>query len=263
MWSFSVDRTKCVHCGRCVAECSRLCLMMTREGPEPLPEAANRCFHCQHCLCVCPTGAITVEGVSPQQCPPAAPIPDSAAMLNLIRARRSCRIYKEENLPKDTLHKLRAMLPYSPTGVNARTLKFIIVSEKHKMDEIRRYSAGKLLEQIAARPEDPELAYFARFKTPLSNGINPIFRNAPHMIAVALPESTPCLTMDPIIALSYFELYAQTLGVGTLWCGMAYWLHRLMPEIMLNLGMPADYKLGYVMLFGPPAWNFARGAVRH
>lgn len=263
MWSFSVDRSKCVHCGRCVAECSRLCLIMTPQGPEARPEGPDRCFHCQHCLCVCPTAAVSIDGVSPEQCPPAGPIPDAEAMLNMIRARRSCRIFKEENLPGETIGKLRDMLPYAPTGVNVRSLKFMIVSEKSKMDEIRHYCAQKLLEMIDARPDDPALAYFARFKTPLSNGINPIFRNAPHMIAVALPESTPCFTMDPVIALSYFELYAQTLGVGTLWCGMAYRLNDLLPEIMMNLGMPEDCKLGYVMLFGLPAWQFARGAVRN
>ncbi len=59
-----------------------------------------------------------------------------------------------------------------------------------------------------------------------------IFRNAPHMIVAHAPKDCPTPDMDCAIALSYFEIYAQTLGVGTLWCGMAKWLMcSIAPEL--------------------------------
>ena len=263
MWSFNVDSEKCVKCGRCVRECSRFCLVMTADGPAPTADAAELCFHCQHCLCVCPTGAVGVEGVSAADCPPAAPIPSADEMLNLIRARRSCRVFKPEPLPESRLAALREMLAYPPTGCNARSLQFLMVENPVTMAEIRRKSAEALLTAFEQTPIPPAAARFLRMKPLLKRNINPIFRNAPHMLAVALPEDTPCSTMDPIIALSYFELYCQTLGIGTLWCGLAYWLDDFMPELFDRIGRAPGYRLGYVMLFGSPEWGFERGAVRH
>ncbi len=262
MWSFVVDSEKCVKCGRCVRECSRFCLVMSDNGPVPTADAAEKCFHCQHCLCVCPTGAVAIEGVTAAECPPAAPIPSPDEMLNLIRVRRSCRIFRPEPLPEETLATLRSMLAWTPTGCNARSLQFLMVENPATMDELREKSRSGLLAAFDRDPVPPAAAKFARMKPMLERNINPIFRNAPHMLAVALPEDTPCPTMDPIIALSYFELYCQTLGVGTLWCGLAYWLEEFMPELFDRIGRTPGFRLGYVMLFGRPEWGFARGAVR-
>ncbi len=263
MWTIDFDRNICVDCGECVKVCSRRALTMGENGPMAVEDAAERCFHCQHCMCVCPTGAVTVEGVGAKDCPADGRRAKDDELLNLIRMRRSCRIFKAENLEKDTLDKLVGMLPYSPTGVNSRTLKFSVVDDVKKMDEIRRLSAEKLLNAFEM-PEIPAGAVkFLAMKNALQKGINPIFRNAPHLLAVSCPDETPCRTIDPIIALSYFELYANSMNVGTLWCGLAKWLiDDYMPELLNMLDIPAGYSLGYIMLFGPADVEYKRAPVR-
>ena len=62
-----------------------------------------------------------------------------------------------------------------------------------------------------------------------------------------------------MIALSYFELFAQTLGVGTVWDGLAKWaINDLLPEFRTRLGIPDDHVIGYAMAFGKPAVQYAR-----
>jgi nitroreductase len=62
---------------------------------------------------------------------------------------------------------------------------------------------------------------------------------------------------------SYFELYAQAHGVGTVWDGLAKWaINELVPESRQRLGTPDDHQIGYCMAFGKPAVRYAR-TVQH
>ena len=68
------------------------------------------------------------------------------------------------------------------------------------------------------------------------------------MIVVSSNLKAPCANIDPIIALSYVELYAQSLGLGTCWCGFAQTCFKLMPE---NKGLRiALQKPKWLMKFG-------------
>lgn len=78
------------------------------------------------------------------------------------------------------------------------------------------------------------------------------------MVVVSSPINAPCASVDPIIALSYIELYAQHLGVGTCWCGYAELCIKLMPEICEMLEIPAGYTPVYVMLLGIPKVEYKR-----
>lgn len=68
---------------------------------------------------------------------------------------------------------------------------------------------------------------------------------------------------DCIIALTTFELYAQCLGIGTLWDGFAYEaINDLLPEIKQTLRIPDNHIIGYMMAFGYPAVRHQR-TVQH
>ena len=58
--------------------------------------------------------------------------------------------------------------------------------------------------------------------------------------------------------MSYFELYAQSLGLGTLWCGLFIWSLLAMPEFLERLGVPEGYVPGYAMMFGNTGLNYPR-----
>ena len=78
------------------------------------------------------------------------------------------------------------------------------------------------------------------------------------MLVVSTPVNAPCVNIDPIIALSYFELYAQSLGIGTCWCGFAQVCMQLFPELAEQMRVPEGYKVSYVMLFGPSHVKYSR-----
>ena len=88
---------------------------------------------------------------------------------------------------------------------------------------------------------------------------NGIVRGAPHFVLVGNAKDAPCQEQDPLIYLSYMELYAQSLGLGTTWCGLLYWCLQLMlPELLPELGLPETHSFQYAMLLGEPAIRYAR-----
>ena len=75
--------------------------------------------------------------------------------------------------------------------------------------------------------------------------------------------TVPTPEPDCLIALSYFELFAQANGVGTVWNGLAKWaINDLLPETRHLLGIPDDHIFGYAMVFGYPDVHFTR-TVQH
>ena len=64
------------------------------------------------------------------------------------------------------------------------------------------------------------------------------------------PVDSSCPQQDGVIALSYFELYANSLGLGTCWCGYSHAVLKFFPEFIEYLQVPKGYIPIYVMLFG-------------
>jgi len=126
-----------------------------------------------------------------------------------------------------------------------------VVEDKAEM-EFFRAETSRIL-QLLIRSGIMRLVYpnYKRYLQEIMNGKDVVFRNAPHLIAAATPANAPCKEADPWIALSYFDLFAQTFGVGTCWCGFGGYAFRWNSRLRKRLDLPRGYKVGAVLLFGP------------
>lgn len=251
--SFSLDKGKCVKCGLCVSDCSSKVIKFGDDG-YPYSES-DECLGCQHCLAICPTGAISVFGKNPEESLKNENMPSDEQMESLIKNRRSCRQFKLENVNPETINKLKDIMNWVPTGCNFKDLHFSFIEDYKNLDSIKERLYKKLKFLIKFMPVKGSLK---RYKNAILSGEDMIFRNAPHMVVVSVNKKAPCANIDPVIALSYFELYAQTLGVSTLWCGLAYKTLPLSKEVMKELGIPKSHKMAYAMMFGYPSINYKR-----
>lgn len=253
-----IDDSKCIHCGQCINDCMARALEFDENNiPKVSKDGENRCIKCQHCLAVCPTGALSIFNKNPENSEPVKEF-HPEEILNLIKTRRSYRHYKKENLDPETMNKLKNMLNWIPTGVNDHRLHFSFIDDIEVMNEFRDYTNKKLIDILSKPVIDTAFKKFDRYKKAILKGHDIIFRGAPHMLVLSSPINAPCKDIDPIIALSYFELYAQSLGVGTCWCGLGYGILRIMPELCIQLEIPETHKLSYVMLFGVPDTKYHR-----
>ena len=251
--TIEINKEKCIHCGLCISDCLSGCIDFNNEKfPEMVDE--SRCISCQHCFAICPTGALSFNGKNPDESTPAA----YDDILDLIKSRRSVRQYKDEEVSEEMLKKIKEMLPFIPTGCNSHALHFSIVEKKSVMDVIRKRVTDLLIKTLSYKAISPLMNKFSRYKDALLAGEDVIFRGAPHLIVVSSPITAPCATVDPIIALSYIELYAQHLGLGTCWCGFAEVCIKMFPELCEMLELPSGYKPVYAMLLGVPAVKYKR-----
>lgn len=257
--NFKIDKSKCISCEKCIKDCVSGIIKMNSENiPSIAKNDENRCIKCQHCLAICPVGAISILDKKPEDSKDCNNLPDEGQVLNLIQSRRSFRHYKKENLPEETMLKLKQMLKFPPTGCNFHKLQISIIEDIEVMDRFRNRTNNTIKKIFLSSKLDTIMNKFSKYKDAFLNGEDVIFRNAPHMIVVSSPVNAPCANEDGIIALSYFELYAQSLGIGTLWCGFAQICLKLFPELCEFLEIPDGYKPVYVMLFGPTDTKFIR-----
>lgn len=261
--NFRADVAKCLRCGLCVKVCPGRIIRSGDDGVPCVPEKLERfCLGCQHCMAVCPAEAVSVHGINPSELPETLPVAERSTekLLNLMQTRRSCRFYKHEDIPAEKMKKLMEMTAWVPTGCNSRGLHFCFADDKNVMDTIRTKVSANLQKIVKFIP--PFNSFVAGYKKKILAGDDIVFWNAPHMVVVCVRKNAPCRKQDPFIALSYFELYANALGLGTLWCGIADGAIRLMPSVRKMLKIPAGYKTGYVMLFGEPEVKFPRATMQ-
>lgn len=253
MKTIKIDTEKCIHCGLCINDCIAKCIEFDNKK-VPYMAHEERCISCQHCLAICPTGALSFCDKSPENSEPV----NYNDILTLIKSRRSVRQYKNEEVSQELIDKLKSMLPYIPTGCNSHALHFSIVTKKSVMEVLRNKVNKRVVNILSSKAFNPLAKKFERYKNAFLNGDDVVFRGAPHMIVVSSSITAPCATVDPIIALSYIELYANYLGLGTCWCGYAHKCIQLFPDICEDLEIPVGYTPVYAMLLGLPAVNYKR-----
>lgn len=267
MLNFKLDEKLCIRCGKCVADCPPMCITIEENGCPFIPDE-KKCIHCQHCLAICPTGAISIMGAEPENSLQLDyELPTAHSMETLIKGRRSTRNYKKKALSPDKIHRLLETSWHAPTGTNAQEVLFTTTMTAEATEDLRRevYSkVGKLLEGMGPDEGDLRHKYLKMsYGSYIEHGADFIMKDAPHMLIASAPKSIPLPKEDCIIALTTFDLLAQTMGVGTVWNGIMTWcVADFFPELAAKLGIPEDHEIGYCMTFGTPAVKYHRTVQR-
>jgi nitroreductase/NAD-dependent dihydropyrimidine dehydrogenase PreA subunit len=256
---FHVDTEKCTQCDACINDCPG---GIIHQKGAVLGVAEGACFGCQHCLAVCPTGALSIFGLKPENSLPLleGSIPSYQQMKTLVRGRRSVRQFRDEDVPATLIDELLADLAHAPTGGNTCDLTFSLVPNREDMGILRE----KIIKIIEAKQEsgvvfDP---FIAGIVTAYRNGgKDMLFWGAPHLLIVSPGEKAICGHEDAALTLAYFELLAQSAGLGTTWCGVIKFIADMAPGIRELLGLAPEAYF-YAMMFGKPAVSYARTVQR-
>ena len=262
MLDFKVDEKLCTRCGWCVRDCpARIIAMDNGVMPRIAPEQEPACLQCQHCMAICPTAAVEILGRKPADSLSLTPdsFPPFDRMELLVRGRRSVRHYRDENVEPALISRLLAAIANAPSGVNQRELTFTVIDNKDDMHRLRE----KVLAGLATATRLPErYSYLLEADKAYREQQNDIiFRTAPHALFISAPPDAPCPRQDVTLALAYFELLAQSAGLGTVWWGVPQMVFLILPELKALIGIPPKH-VYYAMLFGIPAVHYPRTVQR-
>jgi len=265
MLNFTVNDKLCTRCRQCVNDCpSRIIEQEGKKVPLIRPAQEEACIQCQHCLAICPTAAVSILGRNPESSLPldTKQNPSLEQMTRFARSRRSVRQYKDQNVDPQLIQSLLKTLANVPTGVNRRELNFHVIDDKAVMRQLRETVLAELAAAAKANRLPEQMAYLQNaVSLYIDKGYDLIFRGAPHALIVSAPPDAPCAREDVALSLAYFELLAQSAGLGTVWWGMFKMVFETLPGLKKIIGLPANHWY-YAMLFGIPSIHYARTVQR-
>ncbi|MGE4559931.1 MAG: nitroreductase family protein [Desulfobulbus sp.] len=219
---FTIDQQTCNRDGLCAMVCPMGIIDWVHgQPPSAADDAEKCCIRCGHCVAVCPTGSFHHRDMDPAQCPPVHAewqlSPDQCE--HFLRARRSIRVYKKQPVDRDTLRQLIEMARYAPTGINSQGVRWLVIDNRKTLDHL----AGLVIDWMRwMEQEMPEMAgtlHTDRVIRRWQGGIDGILRGAPALVITHAETTNRMAPTSCTLALSYLELAATGLGLGTCWAG--------------------------------------------
>ncbi|WP_378956180.1 nitroreductase family protein [Pelosinus sp. sgz500959] len=246
----SVNKEKCIRCGFCVNVCPEQVFILGEDGPEEV--CPENCLACGHCVAVCPKEAMDniktplANQVSAKKFPKLSP--EEAG--NFLRSRRSIRSYKETPVSREKLIDLVNIAHFSPSGHNLQGISYSIIDDRKLLDQAVKLVAEEF-------EKDNLLSEF--IKPYREKGIDTILRGAPCLILATADINFLRGRENSIFSLTYLELYAPTLGLGSCWAGVFERIACRDNSPLLTLfNIPKDKKITGAVMVGYPKYTYPR-----
>ena len=262
-----VNHNTCTKCGICADSCS-LGLIDFKPDEFPIPGSLieQLCIKCGHCVAVCPSGSLTHRNIPVEKC---LPIQNELQITSeqceqLLKSRRSIRVYKNTPVPRDIILKLIDIARYSPSGHNSQNIEWLVIDNKNDLQHIREVGIDWMRWNIKSHPEI--LAFFDLriVLSRMENGVDELLRGAPVLIITCVNSGNVMASTSCTIALSYLELAAKSMGLGCCWSGLIHQASTSnFPPMTEALAIPKGYVCCGSMLLGYPKYKYPRIPVRN
>lgn len=249
----TVNEEKCIKCGQCIKGCPSYVLKMGENGPEEIEE--TNCIACGHCVAICPTAAIDNKKSPLAQQVDLKDFPKLNAQQaeHFLRSRRSIRNYKEKSVSREELTKLVDIARMAPTGSNAQGISFVVVEDKELIAKATELTI-RIMEHSPLRNALKQIINAYRV-----DGVDSIFKGAPNLIITTADKDFTNARDNSVSSLTYLELYAPSLGIGSCWAGFFEYCASMKHSPMLKLlNIPEGKKITAAIMVGYPKYEYKR-----
>lgn len=243
----------CIQCGLCIEECPVYVLKMGEKGPE---EAAGaNCNGCGHCVAICPTSAIdnAKAPLALQMDAYEFPKLNPQQAEHFLRSRRSIRNYHDKSVPRELLTKLVNIARLAPTASNSQGISYVIVENKQLIEK----AAEITIQMVENSPVRHLLE--AAITGYREQGLDSVFRSAPNLIIAIADKNSPYARNNAISCLTYLELFAPSLGLGSCWAGIfEHFAASENSPLPALFNIPEDKIIAGAVMVGYPKYSYKR-----
>ena len=256
-----IDEEKCKKDGICVRECPMVVIKQKDKEsiPHLVPGGEDICNSCGHCVAICPHGALDHAWV-PRESSPLIEEDldiDEAQAVQFLRARRSVRFFKKQPVEQKKLQRLIEIARYAPTGGNLQQVEWVVFTDQEKIMEIASRTVEWMREALAEAPKSFP-PYFPMIVGAWDRNFNSVTWSAPALVLASAPHGATSGMVDVTLTLSYFELAAPKLGLGTCWAGLVNGAMNASEAVREAVGLPEGHTYYYPMMVGYPKMKYVR-----
>jgi nitroreductase/NAD-dependent dihydropyrimidine dehydrogenase PreA subunit len=273
------DADLCIKCGTCVLTCPES--VYVQESKDSIPEVINpgSCIYDGYCVAICPKNAITHSEFPEGYVKPvnAENMPSSEEVLELLRTRRSIRVFKDKPVERQLIEEIIEAARFAPSQNNLQKPEYIVVQDK------------ELLENIARAEGNFTADFLAKLRNPLMRRVLPILMRVPaqfvtemlplleHSVAEIQRGGDPFLHHAPLLILFHDEerpmswaninaslalhnaaLMAYSLGLGSVCLGSFVQTCERNKSIQQLIKLPEKHKVYGALAIGYPRFEFKK-----
>ncbi len=264
-----VNTAECNGCGICVKECPVFVLAMKEK--KAIVENGDWCIECGHCGAVCPKNAVIQQKavIVPELKAGKEPAISPEVCMQLLRERRSVRIYQDKAIPRDEIDKIIDAGRYAPTGGNSQRVHYIVLTSPDEIAKLNKMIMdvnGKffknlqnkvfasMMSLVLGKNKVEEMQIYApkilHSLKVIAQGGDPMFHSAPAILIVHAESWDGSPAFNCAAALYHCSLLAHTMGIGVCFNGWVENTVNINRKMKKWLGIPGDHKCFGCMTMG-------------
>lgn len=176
---------------------------------------------------------------------------DSKELLNIIRMRRSVRVYKTGKVTESQLETILEAARWAPSGANTQPWEFVITRDKEKMKRVRQVYAEEWKQR---KLEDP--VHYKGLKKDYVGDVSVLVLvcGDPRTMEVYLTTRQPgdrekLFQASVANAVEHLMLMAAGMGFGTVWVSVR---QEVEADLRKLFNVPQPLRLLWVVPIGHP-----------
>jgi nitroreductase len=154
------------------------------------------------------------------------------------------------------------MVRYAPSGSNSQRVEWSIIDNSAELTHIREAGVEWMRWSIESRPEIAAALDLKRLLTRMENGKDGLLRGAPVLIITHGKKGDMMAPQACTIALSYLELAAKSLELGSCWVGLIQ-VAASFPHMREALALPEGHVVCGSIVLGYPKYQYHRIPLRN